>query len=487
MSSPFNEARYKALLEGLEISEIKKFDLENQFTIGAEFYSKQFVKSLQKLKESGFEIQNLSDITTLITDGDHGAPNYQEKGVLYLLSESIKIGYIDESIFRYITEELHIELKRSSLRPGDVVVTKTGIYFGKSAVIPENFPEANTSAHVGKISVKKERINPYYLSAFINSKYGYLQFRRRGIKATRPEIKLIEFNDIKIVIPSYGFQLNVEELTQKANFIRQQSFKIFSQAASILLDSIGLKYFQPSADPINIKGFKESFLSTGRLDAEYYQKKYEEIINHIKTQKYNLLGNLVSIKKSIEPGSEVYSDEGLPFLRVSDYNKFGINEPEKKLNDRFCRENEALIEKLKPKKETILFSKDGSVGTAYMLRNDADFITSGAILHLNVKQKEEVIPEYLTLVLNSKLVQMQAERDAGGSIIMHWRVAEIENVVVPIIDFTKQKEIAALVEESFRLKSLSEQLLEAAKRAVEIAIEENEEVALNYLNEFQQV
>jgi len=71
-----------------------------------------------------------------------------------------------------------------------------------------------------------------------------------------------------------------------------------------------------------------------------------------------------------------------------------------------------LIEKLKPKKGIILFSKDGSVGTAYLLRDDLDGITSGAILHLKVKNSKEILPEYLTLALNSKLVQMQAERDA---------------------------------------------------------------------------
>jgi type I restriction enzyme S subunit len=62
------------------------------------------------------------------------------------------------------------------------------------------------------------------------------------------------------------------------------------------------------------------------------------------------LGNLVSIKKSTEPGSDVYSDEGLPFLRVADYNKFGISMPEKKLSDSFCKDNATLIDSLKPKK-----------------------------------------------------------------------------------------------------------------------------------------
>jgi len=116
-----------------------------------------------------------------------------------------------------------------------------------------------------------------------------------------------------------------------------------------------------------------------------------------------------------------------------------------------------------------------------MLRKDADFITSGAILHLTVKDKTKIIPEYLTLVLNSKLVQMQAERDSGGSIILHWRVNEIEKLVVPVIDYDKQRKIADLVEESFKLKKQSEHLLEVAKTAVEMAIELDEERAIEYL------
>ena len=78
---------------------------------------------------------------------------------------------------------------------------------------------------------------------------------------------------------------------------------------------------------------------------------------------------------------------------------------------------------------------------------------------------------------------MQAERDAGGSIILHWRVGEIENVVIPIIDIKIQQQISDKIEESFRLKKQSEQLLELAKTAVEKAIEEDEDVAMRFIEE----
>ncbi len=128
-----------------------------------------------------------------------------------------------------------------------------------------------------------------------------------------------------------------------------------------------------------------------------------------------------------------------------------------------------------------MFSKDGSVGVAYMLEENKNMVTSGAILHLAVRNKDQILPEYLTLVLNSKAVQMQAERDAGGSIILHWRVGEIENVLVPIIKLQIQQQISNLIEDSFHLKKQSEQLLDLAKTAVEMAIEKDEKIAMVFI------
>ncbi|MDR1348188.1 MAG: hypothetical protein LBJ63_07165 [Prevotellaceae bacterium] len=64
---------------------------------------------------------------------------------------------------------------------------------------------------------------------------------------------------------------------------------------------------------------------------------------------------------------------------------------------------------------------------AYMLREDADFITSGAILHLTVKNSK-ALPEYLTLAFNSEALRMQVERDAGGSIILDFAVTAFINL-----------------------------------------------------------
>jgi restriction endonuclease S subunit len=320
---------------------------------------------------------------------------------------------------------------------------------------------------------------------YLRSKFGFSQLQRQRELTIQYQLTLERTKRVQVFVPTLSFQEKTASFSTAAEKKIALSRTAYALAESLLLETLGLSNFKPSAEAVNIKLFKDSFGTSGRLDAEYYQPKYEQMLAHISQLPHAALGNLVDIQKSIEPGSDAYSDDaqGLPFLRVADYSKQGITPPQVRLSENFVRDNTEKLAALKPKKESILFSKDGSVGQAYCLREDADFITSGAILHLSVKDKTQVLPDYLTLTLNSKVVQQQAERDAGGSIILHWRKEEIENVLVPIVDMAIQQKIATQIQDSVALKAESERLLEVAKRAVEIAIEQDEEAGMTYLRE----
>ena len=211
----------------------------------------------------------------------------------------------------------------------------------------------------------------------------------------------------------------------------------------------------------------------------YFTKLWIVTLKQLPTKPLGGLQGIVTIKKSIEPGSEAYQDNGIPFIRVSDVSKFDISETKLFLSCNIVSEVDSLF----PKKDTILFSKDGSVGIAYKVNKDMPIITSGALLHLNVKDTKIVLPDYLTLVLNSPIVQLQAERDANGAIIQHWKPSEIDKVVIPILDMSIQNEISRKVQHSFSLRLRSKELLEYAKQAVEMAIEQGEDAAVTWLKD----
>ena len=60
---------------------------------------------------------------------------------------------------------------------------------------------------------------------------------------------------------------------------------------------------------------------------------------------------------------------------------------------------------------------------------------------------------------------------------------DIARIPIPVLDTEIQKDIAANVQESFELRRQSKQLLEYAKQAVEMAIEQGEDAALAWLKE----
>lgn len=217
------------------------------------------------------------------------------------------------------------------------------------------------------------------------------------------------------------------------------------------------------------------FVNSGRLDAEYYQPKYDNLFIQLNKFETKRLGDIVQIRKSIEPGSEAYQDQGIPFMRVANLSKFGFTDTDIHLSP------DEYGDIIRPKQNTILLSKDGSVGIAYKVEQDMEVITSGAILHLTITDND-FLPDYLTLVLNSVVVGLQAERDAGGSIIQHWKLSEIENVIIPQLSQKIQQEITNKIRESFALRKESRRLLNLAKTAVETAIEQGEDMAMKLLN-----
>jgi restriction endonuclease S subunit len=365
----------------------------------------------------------------------------------------------------------------STLKKGELVISKVGTPCFASLI--DDYDEVALSRTV--LGVKKIRnINSKYLLLFLRSKYGFEQLLRQRELTIQYQLTLQRVKNILIFVPSEIFQNKLADLVNLSHRKLQDHKTLYKQAEQLILKELDLLDYKSSKEKVAIKNLSESFGVSGRLDSEYYQPKYDEILEKIKLTKYDRLGNIVNMLKSIEPGSEAYQESGIPFVRVSNLTKFEISKPDIHLSKNLF-DNE-ILEKLQPKKDTILLSKDGTVGIAYNVKKDSNFVTSGAILHLSIK-RDDVLPEYLTLVLNSLLVQMQSQRDAGGSIIKHWKPSEIKKILIPIINKTIQSQIEQKIKKSFELKEQSKELLDIAKKAVEIAIEEDEDIAMEYIND----
>ena len=465
-------------MDGLECSEINRSELERTLRIDSEFYSKSAIKVSDMLQSRSHDL-----LTTFVnvSDGNHmGISDYFiDEGVPYYRGQDAGAFFIENSNPICIDEktfELPV-MKRSHLKKGDVILSIVGTIGSLSLVYSDK--SATCSCKLA-ILRPKEGKNAELLATFLRGKYGQAQITRFTRGAVQKGLILEDMDQLVVPVFGDGIVEAIRNAIQSAYQIQEKANNCYREAQRTLVNSVGS--ISVPAESVSVRNISTSFYTTGRLDAEYYQPKYDALFTALSTIKTKKLGGahgIVNIEKSIEPGSEVYVEDGIPFVRVSDVSKFEISEPEVKLRNDILPNPEVLF----PQKDTILLSKDGSVGIAYKTESTMPVITSGALLHLTVRNKAEVLPDYLTLVLNSPIVQLQAERDSNGAIIQHWKPSEIENVIIPVLDMDIQKEIATKVQESFALRKQSKQLLEYAKQAVEMAIEQGEAVALVWLKD----
>ena len=398
-------------LEAVEIKLSKTFD-NKDFRLDSSFWTIAIIKSkdLNYDKIGNILVKSQYGISISMNEEGKGYPIYRMNEITNMLCdlEVDKFADIDR-----------IEVEVFKLKNKDVLFNRTNSFewVGRTGIFYKNdFKDFVFASYLVRFVPDETKVKPEYLTAFLSSKYGIKAIKARSRESiNQTNVNPEEVKEIEIPLLNADLQNRIVVNFEKANELRITATNLYESAQKLLLAELRLADYTPTKESISVKTFTNSFGASGRLDAEYYQPKYEEIIKQVQNFKNDTLENLVDIKKSIEPGSEYYGDDGVPFIRVSNLSKFEISEPDIKIPF-YTVDN---INKLFPKKDTILLSKDGSVGIAYKLMEDMDCITSGAILHLNIYNEVKILPDYLTLVLNSIIVQFQAERDAGGSIIQH--------------------------------------------------------------------
>lgn len=109
----------------------------------------------------------LGDIAAEVTVGHVGpmVDEYGNDGIPFLRSLNVRPHRIDLADIKYIGREFHERLRKSSLRPGDVVTVRTGKP-GQTAVIPAWLPNANCSDLV--ITRPGPQLDSRWLSYYLN-------------------------------------------------------------------------------------------------------------------------------------------------------------------------------------------------------------------------------------------------------------------------------------------------------------------------------
>lgn len=471
------------MLEGLEVSVLEKsqyLKYNTDFRIDPEYFGKEYLRLLEIILRK--KTISVSDFA-YVTDGIHTSIDYCEDSNINLISAtSPRNNYFDISRGVYISKASHNENPRTALKNNDVIISTVGT-IGNCAVVTKEILPANSDRHVGIIRIKDNSILPNYLSTYLLTKYGRFQTLRESTGNVQLNLFISKIKTLQIVKPSETFQYAISSLVSLANLYRVNSKNIYTQSEQLLLEELGLKDWQPSEEKTNIKSFKESFLSTGRLDAEYYQLKYEEIEEKIKGYRlgYDTLDTFIKNYSTGYPySSETYIErEGIPLIRINNINKGNLDLsnpvyiPQK---DLYLSPNDIA------KENDILISMSGTIGNSCKIPKGIIAVINQRIMRITPQNYND---DTLPIVINSIIGLYQLSRIGTGGVQTNISSNDIRKILIPKLCEDIQEKISNKIQESFKLKQESEHLLEVAKRAVEIAIEQNEDAAIEYINQNQ--
>lgn len=125
-------------------------------------------------------VKRLKELAIQINSGNTpkgGSENYVEKGITFFRSQNVWKDRLEMDDIAYIDEKTHESMKRSSLKHGDILMTKTGRIntenssLGRAALYEGEDDMANVNGHVYFIRLKEGVNNKFVLRVLVSPEY----------------------------------------------------------------------------------------------------------------------------------------------------------------------------------------------------------------------------------------------------------------------------------------------------------------------------
>lgn len=195
--------------------------------------------------------------------------HYVNDGIAILRGKNISSGHLDLSDLKYVSEEKAIELKRSELKPDDIVIVAVGSS-GTALKIPQTLPHAIMSQNFNKITPNKDIVLPIYLEYSINSEIVQRQFKRVMTDGGRTFLALSKIKEIEIPLPTIEAQYRFESVVEKVELIKSHYQKSLIELES-LYGSLSQRAFKGELNLSKVRADVVLTQETAALKMEIHQ------------------------------------------------------------------------------------------------------------------------------------------------------------------------------------------------------------------------
>ncbi|MBI2443798.1 MAG: restriction endonuclease subunit S [Candidatus Magasanikbacteria bacterium] len=436
---------------------IQKSQLEGAHRLDAEYYQPEYLDAMKKLSKAS----TIGALTSDVRYGLYLEPDYLERGVDFIRAMNLFDYDIDGEILKIDGAKVPPEYK---LEAGDCLITRSGANTGATSVVYPKLRGATFGSYT--IRVRFNKVNPFFAGLFLNTKYGIFQTLRLQTGMAQPNLNIPNIKEIKIPIFSENEQKKIEQICLEIHNQKEDAGKFYHQAEQLLLQELGLENFETENEPYTVVNFSD-VKSAERMDAEFYQPLYNNLIKKIREKAVKMLEDCIKDYSTGFPfKSENYQENGIPLIRINNIGKGVLD-----LSDTaYITEKDASLSKKDlARPGDIVLSMSGSIGLTSLIPPDIQKCSiNQRILHFKPK---DIDPDYLVLLLNSIIGKDQLARIGTGGVQTNISYKDIKNLLIPILPAATQKKITDLVRASHAARKKAKELLAEAKRKVEEMME----------------
>lgn len=352
----------------------------------------------------------LADIADL-TVGFVGnmAKQYTKEGVKFLRSLNIKPFCIVEDDLKYISEEFNESLSKSILHENDLIIVRTGIP-GTCCVVTKDYEGCNC-ADVVLVRPNLEKVNPYYLAAYINV-WGKKQIENNKVGAIQKHFNVRSAEEMLIDLPDLESQNKVAKIVCDLNNKILNNEKIndyLYQMAKTIYDYWFVQFDFPDKNGKPYKSSGGTFKNGLPIGWNYVPiKNICNILSGFSFQSDDYVQNgkykLLTIKNVQDTGINLDVDNYINILpeNMPDFCKLDIG--------------------------SILMSLTGNVGRVGILYDSNCLLNQRVSL---MQAKNPIMEPFIYCLLKSSKMRYILESSATGTSQKNLSPIEVGNIMIP--------------------------------------------------------
>ena len=438
--------------------------------LAAEFYRREFSDLEDQLDGSGHKLAVLGKLGRLFT-GPFGsklpASLYDTPdGVPLLRVQNIGDLFLDERDLARIPREVHDDIHRSKLEPGDLALAKAG-RLGTLSRIPDHIGECNITQHIVGVKIRSEKVRGSYLAAFFLSRFGSFQLKRQGIGTLIKYLGVEETRAAKVALPDHRIQCYIGAKVELAEHCRSQSATLSAEACSRFNERLRTDDFPAGGALTNVVSTRNL---TDRLTSEFYLPRYFALETHLVSLGVPVKPMRSLLRSDIIRSSTPERIEGapVPCILTSDIDPYEIRwrNPSLRVTQRVHDAHSGHLEA----RDVVYTSVGPPVGEAAVVLPQFLPMAVGGDVSI-LRHGDHLHPGFLALYLNSVFGQMQNDRYSRG--IRQRRVypEDIGSFLVPVLSTRDQTYIGERIIRHHLLNEAAVDLVDEAKADVEALLE----------------